>query len=160
MRPGGTARDVTVDYVRRTWSAVSMTIGSFPAGTPAMPSSGCQSEKAPPGYAGPPLSGFQATPGYLKATVACGALAADGHAVIDRVDTIKLMSTTKSKAGPMTVYVSPTTYLPVRSVVAGQRTDYQWRPATSANVAQLRVPIPAGFRRTANEPSTLGKDEG
>jgi hypothetical protein len=137
-----------------------MTIESFPAGTPAMPSSGCQSEKAPPGYAGPPLSGFQATPGYLKATVACGALAADGHALIDRVDTIKLMSTTKSKAGPMTVYVSPTTYLPVRSVVAGQRTDYQWRPATSANIAQLRVPIPAGFRRTANEPSTLGNDEG
>jgi hypothetical protein len=106
------------------------------------------------------LSGFQATPGYLKATVACGALAAGGHAVIDGADTIKLVSTAKSKAGPMTVYVSPTTYLPVRSVVAGQRTDYQWLPATAANVAQLRGPIPAGFRRTANEPSTLGNDEG
>jgi len=160
MRPGGTDRETAVDYVRGTWSRVSYPIEGAGPGTIEPVSSGCASQKTPVGYVGMPLPFFQPTPGYIKATVACGALAADGHAVVDGVDAIKLIGTAKSKARPLTVYVDPATYLPLRVVELGQQTDYQWLPATPARVAQLRVPVPAGFRRTAQPPLSLVNDEG
>jgi hypothetical protein len=160
MRPGGTDRETTVDYVRGTWSRVSYPIEGPGPGMITPASSGCASQKTPVGYVGMPLPFFQPTPGYVKATVACGALAADGHAVVDGVDTIKLVGTAKSKARPLTVYVDPATYLPLRVVELGQQTDYQWLQATPANIAQLRVPVPAGFRRTAQPPQSLVNDEG
>jgi hypothetical protein len=160
MRPGGTDLETTVDYVRGTWSRVSYPIEGPGPGMITPASSGCASQKTPVGYVGMPLPFFQPTPGYVKATVACGALVADGHAVVDGVDTIKLVATAKSKARPMTVYVNPTTYLPLRVVELGQRTDYQWLQATPANIAQLGVPVPAGFRRTARPPQSLLNDEG
>jgi hypothetical protein len=145
MRPGGTDRGTTVDYVRGTWSRVSCPIEGPGPGMLGPASSGCASQKTPAGYVGMPLPFFQPTPGYVKATVACGALAADGHVVVDGVDTIKLIGTAKSKARPLTVYVGPATYPPLRAVELGQQTDYQWLSATPASVAQLRVPVPAGF---------------
>jgi hypothetical protein len=51
---------------------------------------------------------------------------------------------------PLTVYVSPATYLPVRVVIGGLRQDYRWLAPTAANLAMLKVHIPPGFRRVKN----------
>jgi hypothetical protein len=51
---------------------------------------------------------------------------------------------------PLTVYVSPATYLLVRVVIGGLRQDYRWLAPTAANLAMLKVRIPPGFHRVNN----------
>jgi hypothetical protein len=90
----------------------------------------------------------------LRTAISCGALAAAGHQRIDGIEATELAS----RAGSLiseTIWVSPATYLPVRVVVrrapgspVGQQTvDITWLPPTSENLAELTVPIPAGFRQ-------------
>jgi len=49
--------------------------------------------------------------------------------------------------------VDARTYLPLRTVISKgasvRRYDYQYLPATAANLAKLTAPIPHGFRQTA-----------
>lgn len=61
-----------------------------------------------------------------------------------------------------TLYVNPTTYLPVRmygstqtfggsaSTLFASVTDVQWLPPTAANTAKALVTIPAGFHRVSS----------
>jgi hypothetical protein len=89
----------------------------------------------------------------LRAAVACGNLVVAGHQRVDGREAIELTSPLN---GPVseTIWVSPGTYLPVRVVVrsaAGQpvfrlTADITWLAPTARNLAELTVPIPAGFR--------------
>ncbi len=105
----------------------------------------------------------------LRAAISCGRLAVAGRQRVDGTEAVKLTSRRGSPISE-TIWVSPGTYLPVRLVIrsalgryapgepaAGPLTpgrpavqltaDITWLPPTPQNLAQLRVPIPAGFRR-------------
>ena len=104
----------------------------------------------------------------LRAAISCGALAVVGRQRIDGTEAVKLTSRQGSPISE-TIWVSPGTYLPVRLVIrsalgfhalgepaarltpgrpaARLTADITWLPPTPQNLAQLTVPIPAGFRR-------------
>jgi hypothetical protein len=98
----------------------------------------------------------------IRQELACGRLTDEGTQYVDRVGAIKLVSVRivpgvkPPETVTMTVWVDPISYLPVRlryaqnqagKVLSDSDSDYRWLPPTSANLAQLRVPIPAGFRQ-------------
>jgi hypothetical protein len=117
---------------------------------------------------------------YIDATLACGAAAVTGHVKIDGVETTEITgksATVRLSAGygkvvgakfataRWTLYVRPTTYLPVRMVGSTETfggssgssassfvTNVQWLPATPANVAKALVTIPPGFHRFYGQP--------
>jgi hypothetical protein len=87
----------------------------------------------------------------LRTAVSCGTLVETGRQRVNGVEAIKLTS----RAGIETVWVSPGTYLPVRVVLrsvpgaggpASRLTaNITWLKPTARNLAELTVPIPAGF---------------
>jgi hypothetical protein len=88
-----------------------------------------------------PGGGF---PGFIRSQLACGAYTVAGHQLIDGVDTIKL---TGSTAASITLWIDPATYRPVQMTEGALHEAFQWLPATPANLAQLHVSVPAGFRQ-------------
>jgi hypothetical protein len=86
----------------------------------------------------------------LRAAVSCGTLTMAGRQRVDGTEAIELTSRPGSLT-PETIWVSPDTYLPVRvtaSVASLQRTaDINWLRPTAQNLANLTVPVPAGFRQ-------------
>jgi hypothetical protein len=91
----------------------------------------------------------------LRTAVSCGSLSVAGHQAVDGTDTIELKSRSDSPISE-TIWVNPSTYLPVRAVVGSgyspsvqQTADFTWLPATAQNLAKLTVPVPAGFRRVS-----------
>jgi len=91
-----------------------------------------------------------------------------GRVEVDGVTTIKIVNVTRKAEPRFTMYfwVNPKTYLPVRTLFDNQRTfpavdrvheqtDYMWLRPTRANLANLTVRIPAGFKRTAS-PTLIG----
>ena len=91
----------------------------------------------------------------LHTAVSCGSLSVAGRQTVDGTDAIEL----KSRAGSLiseTIWVSPSTYLPVRVIVRSsyartieQTADFTWLPPTTQNQAKLTVPVPAGFRKVS-----------
>ena len=75
---------------------------------------------------------------------------------VDGIEAIKLTSRPGSFISE-TIWVSPSTYLPVRVVVRSasgapavqQTADITWLSPTAQNLAKLTVPIPAGFRKVS-----------
>ncbi len=164
-----------VNYKQRTWARQAG------LGRPAKPSSGthgCRQVSA----AGPllfqpslPATGVSAKPGparpfsanslltvarTLHAAVSCGTLDVAGRQHIDGITAIKLTSGGGSPIAE-TIWVNPSTYLPVRVVIRSfphhslvlnnklvlqQTADFSWLPPTPQNLAKLNVPIPGGFR--------------
>jgi hypothetical protein len=169
--PGHTAYDeslgrgsvyTVVNYPARTWARQHLS-GSA---TPALGPPGCG-----PVLAGLPLfpSGFPAASAglapataakNLRAAISCGALTVAGRQRVDGIDAIELTSRPGSPF-PETVWVSRGTYLPVRVVagpVAGtqgfrQTADITWLSPTARNLANLTVPIPAGFHQVSPGPN-------
>jgi hypothetical protein len=112
---------------------------------------------------------------YIGATLACGAATVTGQVKINGVETTMITGkplTVRLSAGyartvhakyatvRWTLYVNPTTYLPVRmagstqtyggsagSVTSSGVTNVQWLPATAANKAKALVTIPPGFHQ-------------
>jgi hypothetical protein len=90
----------------------------------------------------------------LRAAISCGTLAVAGRQRLDGIEATELTSSPGSPI-PETIWVSPGTYLPVRVVIrpaAGtpgpaQTADITWLRPTAQNLAELTVPLPAGFRR-------------
>jgi hypothetical protein len=84
-----------------------------------------------------------------------------GRQWVDGVDAIKL--TGHKPAAEATIWVDPSSYLPVRLTGrvqlisggpekqdAGTLTiDFRWLPPTSANLAKLTAPIPPGFHQVS-----------
>jgi uncharacterized membrane protein len=72
-----------------------------------------------------------------------------GRQLIDGIDAIKITGNN----GLDTLWVSPSTYLPVRVMLSLRKvqvqTDFSWLAPTPANLAQLNVAVPAGFRQVA-----------
>ncbi|HEY6314208.1 MAG TPA: hypothetical protein VIY52_25895 [Streptosporangiaceae bacterium] len=107
---------------------------------------------------GPPGLGSSASSlpaaSALRTAITCGTLTDAGRQHIDGIEAIELTSRPNSKISE-TIWVSPGTYLPVRVVVRSapgqpvrQRTaDISWLQSTAQNLANLTVPIPAGFRQ-------------
>ena len=152
-----------VSYLTRTW-ARQPGLGR-PAGTASGPGS-CEPAVAAlpllfqPGLPG---TGFSASSpltvaGDLRAAVSCAVLAVAGRQRVDGIEAIQLTSRPGSKISE-TIWVSPSTYLPVRVAIRpaptkpeSMRADITWLPVTAQNLAKLAVPVPAGFRdvRLAN----------
>jgi hypothetical protein len=91
----------------------------------------------------------------LRAAVSCGAVVDAGRQRVNGIETIELTSRPGSPISE-TIWVSPSTYLPVRVVVRlalgklpsrQQTANITWLPPTAQNLAKLTVPIPAGFRQ-------------
>jgi len=66
-----------------------------------------------------------------------------GKQVVGGVDALKITAS----SGPLTLWVNPATYLPMRLEAGGLQTDFQWLPPTPANLAMLNMPAPAGFHQ-------------
>ena len=155
----------SVSYPAKTWSTSTVKAGKLrPPGQP--------------GLRGTCLAAIcldlMQDPGTLTSDIrealSHGQLTRDGTEDINGVNAIKLVAVvTKPQAsgqfafvGRTTLWVNPATYLPVRintnltvTLGHGQTThivgtrDVSWLPATSANLADLRVPIPAGFTQVS-----------
>jgi hypothetical protein len=154
-----------VNYQARTW-ARQPGLGRPAATLPLVPGQrGCRSTPA----AASPLLFAYGLPGTrstasslpstvardLRAAVSCGALVDAGR---QRVDGTEALELTSHRGSPVseTIWVSQSTYLPVRVVVRfsfgklqgrEQTADFTWLPPTAQNLAELTVPIPAGFRQ-------------
>jgi hypothetical protein len=165
---GGKLTSVYVTYYDRKWSVLPP--------VPALPASACSRAGAVE-MSGPPLpvSDWRA---FIHATLACGAATVTGHVRVDGQETTKITGspvTVRLKADyakvirerqlkvRWTLYVDPTTYLPVRmsgssytfggpapSSLFTSVTDVQWLPPTAANIASALVTIPAGFQQVSS----------
>jgi hypothetical protein len=135
---------VVVNYADRTWSRTVYPFGSATqAGGPAP-----RRETPAQGAA------------RLRAEVASGELTLVGPARVDGQEAIELRQGTFA-TGLLRMWVSPDTYLPIRTVstppgVAASspqaiRDDYTWLPDTAASRRQLTraAAIPAGFRQVS-----------
>jgi hypothetical protein len=82
-------------------------------------------------------------PAFIRSQLACGAYTVAGRQVIDGINTIKI---TGASAG-FTFWVNPVNYLPVQANLGPRQTDFHWLAPTPANLAQLKVTVPAGFKQ-------------
>ena len=118
---------IDVQYGSRTWSVTTAPVA-------------VQSE----------TGGLQA----LRESIAKGELTVVGTTVIDGQTVLELTTRSKdSSTGSVeTWWVSPATWLPVRTLTINSavsiQVDYGFLPPTPANIAKLKVTIPAGFTRT------------
>jgi hypothetical protein len=88
-------------------------------------------------------------PGFIRSQLACGAYTRVGHQVIDGINAIKL---TGSTAASITLLVDPATYRPLQVTTGPVHSTFRWLRATPANLAQLRVLVPAGFEQVQPPP--------
>jgi hypothetical protein len=163
---GSSSLYTLVSYQTRTWVR-QHGLGPGPAGVSVLPGPpGCPSS---PGAASPlvfayglPGTGSSAASSLpstvareLRAAVSCGGLTSAGRQRVDGIETIKLTSRPGSPVSE-TIWVSPSTYLPVRATVRvalgnlpgrQQTANITWLPPTPQNLAKLTVPIPAAFRQ-------------
>jgi hypothetical protein len=103
-----------------------------------------------------PGPGSPAWAPFVRSSLACGGLAVVGRTRIDGMPVIKIIGTSKdvdARFVPQTYYVDPVTYLPVRYLIPGVGyRQFTWLPATPANLKDLRLTVPAGFRRVQAAP--------
>jgi len=98
----------------------------------------------------------------LRTAISCGTLTVDGQQRVDGIEATRLTSSSGSLISE-TIWVSPTTYLPVRVVIrpapgspaSQQAADITWLKPTARNQAALTVPIPAGFRQVPFGPTVM-----
>jgi hypothetical protein len=91
-------------------------------------------------------------PAAIRTALSCGAYHLAGHQRIGKINAIRLKA---NSWAAQTIWINPATYLPVRvdwrwrvngrtgSLVG----NYRWLKPTKANLAALRVRVPASFRR-------------
>jgi hypothetical protein len=96
----------------------------------------------------------------IAAGLKCGMFTVAGRQWVDGVDAIKL--TGHNTAAGTTIWVDPSSYLPVRltaqlQLYAGGNEKqnatltigFRWLPPTRANLKELTAPIPKGFRKVS-----------
>jgi hypothetical protein len=64
---------------------------------------------------------------------------------VDGIDAIKI--TGQAGRPTLVLLVDPATYLPIQLDIGPLRISFRWLPATPANLAQLKVSVPPGFRQ-------------
>ena len=147
----GKIQEIQVDYLQRQWELIPATPDSVPANACTLP-----------GFMDVPGNQSVDWPSLIRRTLACGGYKAAGEAEIDGAETLKI---TGQRTLPfnirevVTLFVSPSTYLPVRLTdavlpTAGSRlrgtqtsADFQWLPPTAASSARASVTIPCGFQQ-------------
>jgi hypothetical protein len=150
----GKLRGVQVDYIRREWELIPGMLSGAPVN--ACTTAGFLDAPGDPGTNWPSL---------IVRTLACGGFKMAGYADIGGAKTVKMtgsrvLGTGSGSAGEstntVTLFVSPSTYLPVRITWAtaarglhGARTsaDIQWLPPTMANRAHASVTVPCGYQQ-------------
>jgi hypothetical protein len=168
-RAGGKLTTAYVTYYNREYSLSPIT---YP-----LPTSAC-SRTARLEMAGPAPTPGDRWSDFINATLACGAAKVTGHVRVNGQETIQITGkplTTGLGRGEAhavrekyvrvkwTLYVNPTTYLPVRitgsdatfggpaaSTFGSMVTNVQWLQPTPANRSKALVPIPPGFHRVSN----------
>jgi hypothetical protein len=90
----------------------------------------------------------------VRKLIKCGDLVVSGTAQVNGIQTIKLKTSAGfavKASGDSTIWVKRSDYAPVRMVTREDkltiRRDVSWLRPTKANLAMLRIPIPAGFHR-------------
>jgi len=136
--------EVVISYDSKTWSRTVYPFGS------ATPASGPAPRHETPAQGA----------ARLRAEVASGELTLVGPARVDGQRAIELRQGTAAR-GMLRIWVSPDTYLPIRTVSTPPgvpasspqaiRDDYTWLPSTAASRRQLTraAAIPAGFRQVS-----------
>jgi hypothetical protein len=91
----------------------------------------------------------------IREALACHLFRLDGRQWVDGIDALRLVSTRHMLPAQeeMNLWVNPKTYLPVRTRWnhsplpwnRGGVIDFTWLPPTPANLAKLRVSVPAGL---------------
>ena len=151
-----------VIYFNHTWwtgslggprpSARPAPSGDSGSGTSGSSGSGTTGPGAtPPGCdAGIELNGGAGNgwPAFIRHQLDCGEYQITGHQVINGVSTIEIANS----AGTITFWVDPSSYLPVRSVISlgpggARTTSYEWLSPTPANLARLKLAVPAGYQQ-------------
>lgn len=131
---GGTAgHEVAVIYSDATWwrATLQPTNGQPPATAPV----------CAPGVS----IGAGGWPAFIRYELGCGEFREVGRQRVDGVEAVKLTGSNGT-----TAWVNPSTYLPVRVIVGGLKPtqiDFRWLTPTRANLAQLTVRVPSGFRK-------------
>ena len=153
-----------VSYLTKTWARESG-LGRptpFPSGAAAA------KHNCAPAFANFPLLFRLGLPGIgsygsslpstvateLRTAVSCGTLEVAGRQQVNGAEAIELKSRPNSLIAEA-IWVSPGSYLPVRvdirSTPGGpgvhQTANIAWLPPTAQNLANLTVPVPAGFRQ-------------
>jgi hypothetical protein len=138
---GGKTTEVAVVYRNATWwRAAPPAAASAPA--PAPFACGPGVTIGPGGW--PAFIGYELRCGEFVQAGGAGT-AKPGRQRVDGIDAVKLTG-----RGGTVLWVDPANYLPVQVVVAGLKPtqiDFRWLSPTAANLAQLSVRVPAGFRR-------------
>lgn len=136
---------ITVDFGKKTWSR---RLEQLPAG-PAPIKLGCNLRHYLSKSLAPDETYLSTAPSSIRAALACGGLRISGHGQVNGVAVIKMTGTPRLSKYPLTVDVSPATYLPVRLKFGNLWWNYRWLAPTAANLASLTVHAPAGFQRVA-----------
>jgi len=139
---GGVQRVITVDYLKKTWIQHTQT-----AMEPAGKQNGCDlNSLGGPWYVPPGDS--PDWPSFIRSTLRCGRFALAGHARVDGVSVIRLISTGRDPVS-LTLFVSSSTYLPieVNGLIPGASLRWRWLAPSPANLAKLSAVIPHGFRQ-------------
>ena len=82
-------------------------------------------------------------PAFIRSQLACGAYQVSGRQVVDGINTIKITGAD----GGFTFWVNPANYLPVKADLGPRQTEFHWLAPTPANLAKLKVTVPAGFKQ-------------
>jgi hypothetical protein len=132
---------VNVDYQTRTWWRAVDYYGNGESGLPTVWT--CSNAKNEDIIWNP-----QEMAAQLRTELSCGELKIVGSGTADGVPAIKLSRDFGS--GAVTYWVNATTYLLFRYTASQngyptQQVNLQWLRPTAANLAKLKVPIPAGF---------------
>ena len=140
---------ISVHYPSRDWMSITVPSSELPR--PPGGNNRCEADF---------LSAFAAPntaadwKQIIQAGLACGMFTVAGRQWVDGVDAIKL--TGHTPAAGTTIWVDPSSYLPVRLTgrvqlisggtdAASLTIDFRWLPPTSANLKELTAPIPHEF---------------
>jgi hypothetical protein len=156
----GKVTEISVDYTARTW-----TRSEFSGGV----ENHTDLCSGPKWLGGVPGDGSAADlQSMIQSGLRCGDLQVTGHQRVDGADALVLTVHFKN-ASPQTIWVDTRTYLPVQMVthpdgtylpaadgtgdvpVTEERTQFRWLAPTTANLAQLTVPVPPGFRQVSGQ---------
>jgi hypothetical protein len=135
-----------VDYTSRTWWHSALQL-SLPA---AAGQDACQDAFLPA-----PVGTTMDWAAQIRTALSCGHFQMAGHEQVGATDAIKLVSAKVNGPYTETLWVDPSTYLPVRVFwnwldprAQGPGTltgDFRWVKPTQDNLGLLRVPVPGGF---------------
>lgn len=144
MRVSGTG----IDYRAKTWWHAAVRLRLPASAHPAA----CASAYLPP-----PVGSTVDWPAEIRTALSCGHYRIAGQQQLGTARAIKLVSVKPDGPYSETLWVSPATYLPMRLTWhwldqrgAGPGTltgDFRWLRPTAANLANLRVTVPHGFRQ-------------